>query len=112
MIKFILAGALGALSISVILLFRQQRQLRWQLTQIRVDRDSDHIMRALTNRGAASRPLPLLEDRSPRRRSDPYLWLCLLVGAVALGAALLLDTGTGNAAESTTTADRQVAVCH
>ncbi|MEV7422814.1 hypothetical protein [Streptomyces sp. NPDC091212] len=110
MIKFILAGALGALSISVILLFRQLRNLSWQLTQIRVDRDSDNIMRALTTGEAAPTPLSLLDGR-PRRRIDPYLGLCLLVGAVAISAALLLDSGTGTTAEDTTTADQQVAVC-
>ena len=58
----ILAGALGASALIVYLLFRQLRKLTWQLTQLRVERDCERILRAfgmphveinLTEKGAA-----------------------------------------------------------
>ncbi|MFI6248966.1 hypothetical protein [Streptomyces sp. NPDC051016] len=41
----ILAGALGALALIVALLFRRLRRLSWQLTVLRVERDSERILR-------------------------------------------------------------------
>lgn len=43
----ILAGALGAFALIVYLLFRRLRQLSWQLTQLRVERDCERILRVL-----------------------------------------------------------------
>jgi len=43
----ILAGALGAFALIVYLLFRRLRQLSWQLTQLRVERDCERLLRAL-----------------------------------------------------------------
>ncbi|MEU8907046.1 hypothetical protein [Streptomyces mirabilis] len=42
----ILAGALGAMALNV-LLFRRLRQLSWQLTRLRVERDCERILREL-----------------------------------------------------------------
>ncbi|MEV7871448.1 hypothetical protein AB0P17_36355 [Streptomyces sp. NPDC088124] len=93
MVHIILAGAIGALGITVILLFRQQRELRWQLTQLRVDRDSDQIMRALSAQ-ARGEPLhePLLLPAKRPRGRRPYLFMglgCAVATTVVTATALL-----------------------
>ncbi|MFJ4551015.1 hypothetical protein ACIP4X_17610 [Streptomyces sp. NPDC088817] len=40
----ILAGAFGAVALFVYLLFRQLKKISWQLTQLRVERDSERIL--------------------------------------------------------------------
>ncbi|MFF9097630.1 hypothetical protein ACF1AX_31470 [Streptomyces sp. NPDC014802] len=87
MIETILAGALGAIALVVFLLFRQLRHLSWQLTQLRVERDSERILRQIGYR-AGSTPLDDLEDTPPVRRKRH---LTLYLGGLAGIAAVLRD---------------------
>lgn len=84
MTGIILAGALGALALVVALLFRQLRQLSWQLTVLRVERDSERILREIGIRpGSGSGVTEPLED--PVRRKHH---LALHIGG-GLAAALM-----------------------
>ena len=84
MTGIILAGALGALALVVALLFRQLRQLSWQLTVLRVERDSERILREIGIRpGSGSNVTEPLED--PVRRKHH---LALYIGG-GLAAALM-----------------------
>ncbi|MFF9238453.1 hypothetical protein ACF1AY_16175 [Streptomyces sp. NPDC014776] len=80
----ILAGALGAIALVVALLFRQLRDLSWQLTQLRVERDSERILRQIGYAG--STPLDDLEVSRPVRRKRH---LALYLGGLAGIAATL-----------------------
>ncbi|SHI65086.1 hypothetical protein SAMN05444521_8137 [Streptomyces sp. 3214.6] len=84
MIRFILAGALGAIALIVYLLFRQLRELSWQLTQLRVERDSERILREIGIR-SDSRPVMTTPTDAPARRKGH---LSLYLGA-GLAPALM-----------------------
>ncbi len=89
MIGSILAGALGALALIVYLLFRRLRQLSWQLTQLRVERDCERILHEIGIRGG-SRPVVNEPPAVPVRRKG-HLSL-YLGGGVAAALARLRDT--------------------
>lgn len=82
MIGFILAGALGAIALIVYLLFRRLRALSWQLTQLRVERDCERILREIGISGG-SRPVVTAPPAPPVRRKRH---LSLYLGG--LGATL------------------------
>lgn len=99
---FILAGALGAFALVVFLLFRQLRKLSWQLTQQRVERDSETILHAIGLRPERESPLAvptadatlrerhlsLLRDLSPSRR---YALLASgVIATIAIGLVTVL----------------------
>ena len=113
MTGFILAGALGATALIVYLLFRRLRQLSWQLTQLRVERDSERILREIGIVRAGSRTgltgpveepvrrkhhlalnlgggltAALLKVRHPRHA--PAIAAGAAAATIALGAATLL----------------------
>jgi hypothetical protein len=84
MIRFILAGALGAIALIVYLLFRRLRELSWQLTQLRVERDSERILREIGIR-SEFRPVMTTSTDAPARRKGH---LSLYLGS-GLAAAVL-----------------------
>jgi hypothetical protein len=112
MIGFILAGALGAIALIVYLLFRRLRSLSWQLTQLRVERDCERILREIGipsgTRPVATAPpaLPvrrkrhlslylgglgaLVSVREAARRHRPALVASGAATAVAMSAAALI----------------------
>ncbi|MET9081375.1 hypothetical protein ABZX77_05640 [Streptomyces sp. NPDC004237] len=81
----ILAGALGAIALIVYLLFRRLRQLSWQLTQLRVERDSERILREIGIVRSGSRPGVTEPLEEPVRRKHH---LALYLGG-GLTAALM-----------------------
>ncbi|MFE6362904.1 hypothetical protein ACFVP3_23260 [Streptomyces sp. NPDC057806] len=58
MTEIILAGALGVIAPVVFLLSHRLRQLSWQLTQLRVERDSERILRDIGLRAGTGSPDP------------------------------------------------------
>lgn len=82
---FILAGALGAIALIVYLLFRRLRRLSWQLTQLRVERDSETILHDIGIR-TGSRPARTTPPTAPVRRKRH---LSLYLGGSAVGALWL-----------------------
>lgn len=86
MTDFILAGALGAIALVVWLLFRQLRKLSWQLTQLRVERDSDRILRDIGYQPEARSLEPTEEEIEPVRRKRH---LALYMGGLAAVLAKL-----------------------
>jgi len=85
MIGFILAGAL--LALIVYLLFRRLRQLSWQLTQLRVERDCDEILHKIGIR-AGSRPVVTERPGAPARTKGH---LALYMGGGAAAALVGLN---------------------
>lgn len=85
---FILAGALGAIALIVFLLFRQLRELSWQLTQLRVERDSERILHDI-----GLRPGPTsLNEVDP---TEPVLrkrHLALYLGGLSIALARLRES--------------------
>lgn len=86
MIRFILAGALGAIALIVYLLFRRLRQLSWQLTQLRVERDSERILREIGIR-TGSRHIEAIPTDAPARRKGH---LSLYIGGGLASAVMRL----------------------
>ncbi len=75
MTEIILAGALGAFAPVVFLLIQRLRQLSWQLTQIRVERDSESILREIGLRaeaGSSDLPEPEVSRRIRHGRLTPF----------------------------------------
>lgn len=114
----ILAGVLGVLAL-IVLLFRRLRQISWQLTQLRVEHDSERILREIGIGAGSTTGSPHVRTAPVRRRQHLALYLgggmsaalmklrhlrrapALVAGgttAVALGTALMLVTipGTTN----------------
>lgn len=87
MIEFILAGALGAIALIVYLLFRWLRKLSWQLTQLRVERDCEAILREIGIGG--SRPVTTAPSAQPVRRKRH---LALYRGGMSAAFVRLKDT--------------------
>ncbi|GHA00915.1 hypothetical protein ACFOOM_12545 [Streptomyces echinoruber] len=73
----ILAGALGVVGIVVFLLFRQLRELSWQLTQLRVERDSERILRDIGLGGLEPAPITDPADQPEPVRKKRHLALYL-----------------------------------
>lgn len=88
MTQIILAGALGAIALSVYLLFRQLRKLSWQLTQLRVERDSERILHAIGVRTYQTAVNGGEEGSADPARRKGHLTLYLGGGSLA---ALLLQ---------------------
>lgn len=86
MIEFILAGALGAIALIVYLLFRWLRRLSWQLTQLRVERDCEQILRQIGIGG--SRPVTTAPSVQPVRRKRH---LALYLGGMSAALVRLSD---------------------
>lgn len=66
MIEILIAGVIGALALGVYLLFRQLRTISWQLTQLRVEHDSERILHAIgvtSTAVRAARPDPIRRKR-------------------------------------------------
>ncbi|MFJ2477048.1 hypothetical protein ACIOWI_29435 [Streptomyces sp. NPDC087659] len=65
MIEILIAGVIGALALGVYLLFRQLRTISWQLTQLRVEHDSERILHAIgvTSTAVHARPYPIRRKR-------------------------------------------------
>ena len=91
MIGFILAGALGVAALIVYLLFRRLRKLSWQLTEMRVERDSERILQQIGLR-AASRSLDLKNPGDVPVRRKRHLAL-YLGGALSAALAKLRRVG-------------------
>ncbi len=96
MLEVLLAGVLLALALGVYLLFRQLRNISWQLTQLRVEHDSEQILRAIGVRPTAVpvRPEPVRQKR--------HLSLFIEGGAAAL-ATIGREVRTHPVAVRTTT---------
>lgn len=84
MIIFILAGVLGVVAPVVFLLFRQLRQLSWQLTQQRVERDSERILQAIGLRPEQESQLAVLTADATLRKRHPYLYRDSVLAAALL----------------------------
>ncbi|MCQ9178728.1 hypothetical protein KMT30_06720, partial [Streptomyces sp. IBSBF 2953] len=99
MIEIILAGALGAIALIVCVLFRQLRELSWQLTQLRVERDSERILHDIGIRAGSANTVAALPTVPARRKKH----LSLFLGGAAAASAWLRNhrsafVGTGAAA--------------
>lgn len=68
MLEILLACVVLALALSVYLLFRQLRKISWQLTLLRVEHDSEKILRAI---GLPAEAAPTLPEAVRQQQSNP-----------------------------------------
>lgn len=88
MMVIILAGAFGALALFVFLLFRHLRNLSWQITQLRVERDSERILHDIGIRTQPKNNKPDQMAGPVRRKGHLALYLG---GGLAAALAQLRD---------------------
>ncbi|MFD4830221.1 hypothetical protein ACFWPV_10250 [Streptomyces uncialis] len=94
MITIILAGALVVLALIRALLFRQRRQLRWQLTQQAVERDRDRILQAIGYQPGQPITSPTPVKRQPHHHGSITAVLRQRLGRAQHRAALWATAAT------------------